>query len=273
MKIATWNVNSVRARISNLLKFIEKYSPDILLLQEIKCVNEQFPYMEFETIGYNVEVFGEKSKNGVAILSKFRLEEVNKEYFMSNENESRYIDAYFTYNKQYIKIASIYVPNGSPNVLDIRNADSAEIDITETKTFHKKMDFLTLLKNKMQKDIKDNELSFYCGDYNICPNLYKDVYTPKLDGTITNTEQERQKFKDLLDIGMSDIWRDFNTDLQDYSWWGYRPYTMFQKNQGYRLDAILTTPDSKKIVRKCYTCRDIREQEKPSDHIPLIVEI
>ncbi|GMO61001.1 MAG: exodeoxyribonuclease III [Rickettsiales bacterium] len=267
MKIATWNVNSIRMRIANLIEFVNKEKPDVILLQELKCVNEQFPFLEFETLGYNIEVFGQKGGNGVAIFSKYRLEEVKKEYFDSNPNEARYIEGCFSNEGKYYKVASIYVPNGGPKV-----ADGNVSDITKTETFYNKMKFFDLLKEKI-KDSKDDN-AFFCGDWNVCPNLYKDVYTTSKDGDITNTEAERQKFKELLnDCNVCDVWRDLNLDLQDYTWWGYRPMNMFQKNQGYRLDAILTSLETKKIVKKCWTCREIREQEKPSDHIPMIAEI
>jgi exodeoxyribonuclease-3 len=268
MKIATWNINSIRIRVPNVIKFLQNYQIDILLLQEIKCLDNQFPYFEFENIGYKCEIFGQKALNGVAIIAKIPLEETKKEYFKSNLDESRYIESCFSYDNKYFKIASVYIPNGGPRI-----ADGNFNDITKTNTFYKKMEFCDLLKNKFEKSIKNNEFAFFCGDYNVCPNLYLDVHSPLKDGTITNTEPERQKFKELLNVGMCDLWRDFYTTLQDYTWWGYRPYTMFQNNQGYRIDMILCSQLTKKLVKKCYTLREIREQEKPSDHIPTIFEI
>ena len=274
MKIATWNVNSIRARITSILKFIELENPDIILFQELKCLNEQFPFYEFESLNYNIEIVGEKAKNGVAIFSKYRIYEIQKQLplydIIEEDNSARYIEAYFDYKDNIIKIASIYVPNGGPNVEDERIGYN---NITETITFENKMKFEDRLKLKFEESIKNNEIAFYCGDYNVCPNLYMDVYSPKLDGTITNTEQERQKYKELLNTGMIDIWRNHNKDLREYSWWGYRPITMFQKNQGYRIDSILATPEASKIVKNCYINKEPRSYEKPSDHTPMIVEI
>ena len=266
MKIVTWNVNSIRSRVKNFLDFIKIEEPDVVLLQELKCLSEQFPYFEFDCLKYNIEIFSEKGKNGVAILSKYRLFDINKNVFTS----ARYIEGYINYKNQVIKIASIYVPNGSPTVLDER---VGYIDITLTETFKNKMKFMDELKKIFETSIKNNEIAFYGGDYNVCANLNIDVYSIEKDGTITNTEKERNKFQELLDSGMIDIWRKKNPTLKEYSWWGYRPYTMFSKNQGYRLDYFLITPETGKIVSNCYINKDIRKQEKPSDHAPLICEI
>lgn len=274
MKIATWNVNSIRARIPNFLNWVKEEDPDIILLQELKCTSDQFPYLELESLNYNVEILGEKARNGVAILSKYRLYDVVKELptygIVESDNEARYIEAMLDYNGKPLKVVSVYVPNGGPSVMDVKNNIK---DITKTEKFDLKMKFEDRLKLKFQEFIDNDETVFIGGDYNVCPNLYIDVYTPKKDGSITNTEQERQKFRELLEIGMCDVWRYLNPDLQDYTWWGYRPYFMWEKNQGYRLDAILTTPSAKNMVKSCKICRDVRSAEKASDHVPMVCEI
>ncbi|MDR0423773.1 MAG: endonuclease/exonuclease/phosphatase family protein [Rickettsiales bacterium] len=267
MKIATWNVNGVRARIPNILNFVDEYKIDILLLQELKCESVLFPTEIKDYFSY-CEVLGQKARNGVAILSKIPLEEAKKEYFISNPDEARYLESSFCYNGNFFKIASIYIPNGGPC-----KADGICEDITKTDTFYNKMRFCDILKEKFKDSLEKNEITFFCGDYNVCPNLYMDVYSPIKDGTIANTKEERQKFKELLDVGMCDLWRDFNKELKDYTWWGYRPFTMFQRNQGYRIDAVLCSTFTKQFVKKCYTISSIRGQERPSDHIPMIFEI
>ena len=117
--------------------------------------------------------------------------------------------------------------------------------------------------------VKNNEISFFGGDFNICPVLEKDVYSVKKDGVITCTQKERDKFKNFLNIGMHDTFRELNEDLIEFSWWGYRPYFMFEKNQGFRLDAILTTDYSFKFVQDCYIEKKVRGMERPSDHAPM----
>ena len=136
------------------------------------------------------------------------------------------------------------------------------------------MIFCDRLKMKLKESIDNNEIAIYGGDYNICPNLYMDVYSPSKDGVITCTEQERQKFREFLETGVKDIWRDLNPDFKEFSWWGYRPYTMWEKNQGYRLDALLTTPEATKLVKasKIFS-KETRGKEKASDHAPITCEV
>lgn len=274
MKIATWNVNSIRARILNFINWVSMANPDVVLLQELKCTDGDFPYLELDGLGYNIEVFGEKGRNGVAILSKFKLYDVVKGLPLYNivesDSESRYLEACVDFKGKVIKLISVYVPNGGPSVVDVRNGIN---DVTATENFAKKMKFEDRLRKKLEESVKNDEIAFFGGDYNVCPDLYIDVYSPKKDGFITCTEQERQKFKELLDSGVVDIWRELNPKLQEYTWWGYRPYTMFEKNQGYRLDAILTTQKATKLVKECKIYRDVRGKESPSDHVPMMCEL
>jgi exodeoxyribonuclease-3 len=274
IKILTWNVNSVRARNVNIIKLINSIRPDVLLLQEIKCTNEQFPFSELDFLNYNIEIVGQKGRNGVAILSKFPLYDVKYELplydIVETDNEARYLEARIDFDGKTIKVSSIYAPNGGPSVVDINNEIK---DITTTDNFINKMKFFDRLKIKFEEDIKNDELAVYGADYNVCPNLFVDVYSPTKDGTITNTKQERDKFAELLKIGVRDIWREMNHDLKKYTWWGYRPMTMYKKNQGYRLDALLVTPQIKNLIKKCEILEYVRGEEKPSDHVPMVCEL
>lgn len=271
LKVATWNVNSIRARVEGVINWVKKENPDILLIQELKCENSQFPFFEFESLGYNIEINGQKAKNGVAIFSKYSLYDVKKELplygLIDSDTDARYLEAYIDYNKKPIKIASIYVPNGGPNVIEAKNLT----DVTATETFRKKMIFYDRLNILFQENIKNEELAIFGGDYNVCPNLYMDVHSPKKDGCITCTWQEREKFQNFLNIGMCDIWRDLNKDLRDYSWYGYRPYYMWEKRLGYRIDSLLITPKMKDFIEDCkiYSV-GVRDQEKASDHVPMM---
>jgi exodeoxyribonuclease-3 len=123
------------------------------------------------------------------------------------------------------------------------------------------------------EDIRNDEMAIFGADYNVCPNLYRDVYSPTKDGSITNTRQERDKFAELLETGVSDVWRDMNPEAMEFSWWGYRPVTMYGKNQGYRLDALLATPSAKGLIKKCEILRYVRGEARPSDHVPMVCEI
>lgn len=271
LKVATWNVNSIRARVEALINWIKKEEPDILLIQELKCENSQFPYFEFETLGYNIEVNGQKARNGVAILSKYRLYDVKMDLSLYNlidsDSDARYIEAYVDYDKKPIKIASVYVPNGGPSVIESKNLT----DVTETETFRKKMIFYDRLNILFQENIKNEEVAIFGGDYNVCPNLFMDVHSPKKDGAITCTWQEREKFQNILNTGMFDIWRDLNKDSRDYSWYGYRPYYMWEKRLGYRIDSLLVSPKAKNLINDCriYSV-GVRDQDKASDHVPMM---
>jgi exodeoxyribonuclease-3 len=274
LKILTWNVNSLRSRVVNIINLAKSVEPDVMLLQEIKCTKEQFPFFELDCLNYNIEIVGQKGRNGVAILSKFPLYDVEYELPLygsvgSNE-EARYLEARVDSDGKTIKIASIYVPNGGPSVIDVNNGVK---DVTTTDNFANKMKFLDRLKKKFAEDVRDEEMVIFGADYNVCPNLHMDVYSPTKDGTITNTKQERDKFAELLKTGVSDIWRDMNPEAKEFSWWGYRPMTMYEKNQGYRLDALLVTPPAKNLIKKCKILKYIRGEDRPSDHVPMVCEV
>jgi exodeoxyribonuclease-3 len=265
IKISTWNVNSIRARIFNLIDWLKNTNPDVVLLQELKCADEQFPILELSNLNYNIIFKGQKSYNGVAIMSKFPLYDTNYNLptynIVENDKDSRYIEARFDHNGTTFKVSSVYVPNGGT---------TEEVDdITETEKFYSKIKFYRRLKQKFDEDIKNQENVIYGGDFNVCPNLYMDVYSVKKDGSITCHAKERTEFAEFLKIGMHDVFREKNKDLMEFTWWGYRPFSMFEKNQGFRIDAILTNDISNKYVKDCFIEREIRKQERPSDHAPM----
>jgi exodeoxyribonuclease-3 len=202
-------------------------------------------------------------------MSKFPLYDVKYDLptygIVEVDNEARYLEARFDFGGESFKIASIYVPNGG-------TTEEVE-DVTETEKFYNKIKFYRRLRCKFQEDIKNQENAIYGGDFNVCPNLYIDVYSIKKDGDITCNIKERQEFEEFLKIGMHDVFREKNRDLMEFTWWGYRPFNMFQKNQGYRLDAILTNEISNKYIKSCAVEKKIREQERPSDHAPLSCEL
>ncbi|MDR2777938.1 MAG: endonuclease/exonuclease/phosphatase family protein [Rickettsiales bacterium] len=272
LKVATWNVNSIRARIVNFVDWTKEYSPDLIMLQELRCNAEQFPSAEFEDLGYNIEILGQKARNGVAIFSKFPLYDVNSTLplygLVQDDEDSRYLEASFDYHGKVIKVASIYVPNGGPSAIDVRNGVE---DVSNTVNFSRKLKFFDRLKLKFEESVAANEMAFFSGDYNVCPNLSMDVYSVKKNGEITCTEEERKKFGELLEVGVGDIWRMLNPTLREYSWWGYRPYYMWERNMGFRLDAIITTPAATEIVKKCKIySKETRGRKNASDHAPLM---
>lgn len=251
MIIATWNVNSIRTRIEHLTELLTTKNIDVILLQELKCMTEVFPKEYFEDLGYNCAIFGQKSYNGVAILSKYRIEELKlgNEIFQ-NDSQARYIEALIN----GYKIASIYVPNGQ------------EVDAPAYKY---KLEFLRILKNYLKNEIIENKF-IIGGDFNIARSDL-DVYNPKSwKGKVCCTDLERDLFEDILNIGFNDCHRDIAQDKAIYTWWDYR-HSGFIKNYGLRLDYILTT--SNIIIKDCEVDLSIRAKERPSDHAPVIMDI
>lgn len=251
MILATWNVNSIRARINHLTELLLTRNIDVILLQELKCMTEIFPKEYFEDLGYNCAVFGQKSYNGVAILSKYRIEELKfgNEIFQ-NDPQARYIEAFIN----GYKIASVYVPNGQ--------------DI-QLPAYQYKLNFLNILKNHLKNEIKEGNF-IIGGDFNIARSDL-DVYNPKSwKGKVCCTDLERDSFKDILDIGFIDYHRDVSGNRPIYTWWDYRHFG-FVKNYGLRLDYILTTPEVN--IKNCEIDLVIRAKERPSDHAPVIMEI
>lgn len=251
MKIATWNVNSVRARIEHLLDFLKDNDIDVILLQELKCMNEQFPREIFEDVGYNCLIFGQKSYNGVGILSKYQIECLNigSEVF-ENDDQARYLEALIN---GYI-IASVYVPNGQ-NV--------------EAPAYEYKLKFLKILARHIESIIT-NEKFIIGGDFNIARSDI-DVYNPKAwKGQVCCTDRERELFEDLINLGLNDVLREFAKDDPAYTWWDYR-HLGFPKNYGLRLDYFLATTNVE--VRNCFVDKNPRSKERPSDHAPVIMDI
>ncbi len=253
MRIATWNVNSVRARVEHLTSFLRENDIDIVLLQELKCVNEAFPRGYFEDIGYNCLIYGQKSYNGVAILSRYRIEclHMGNEVFVDDQ-QARYVEALIN---GYI-VASVYVPNGQD---------------VELPAYEYKLNFLKILKNHI-KDLQNNEKIIIGGDFNIA-RTDADVYNPKAwKGKVCCTERERELFENLMNVGLRDIMRECaNSEIESiYTWWDYRRYA-FAKNYGLRLDYILTTQNID--VQNCFIDKSVRGKSRPSDHAPVIVDV
>lgn len=258
--IATWNVNSVKSRLSHLLEYLKsEHAPDVLLLQEIKCVDDAFPYMEVEDCGYNVAVHGQKTYNGVAILSKYPLEDVIKGLPGNTEDDqARYIEALVLANEQVIRVASVYVPNG-------QSPDSDK--------FQYKMRFLNNLREHAKQLLSYEEKLVIGGDYNISPNAEMDTYDPKhLEGTVCCHPDERKQFRALLGLGLFDAFRMQHADIQKFSWWDYRAGA-WQHNKGLRIDHLLLSPQAVDSQHDCDIEMEPRSKQKPSDHTPVWVKL
>lgn len=260
IKIATWNVNSIKSRLSHLTEYLRSDdAPDVLLLQELKCMTEAFPYMEVEECGYNVAVHGQKTYNGVAILSKYPLEDVVKNLPNNTDDEqARYIEALVLADDKVIRVASVYVPNG-------QSPDSDK--------FQYKMRFLDCLHNHVSSLIDYEEILIVGGDYNISPDAEKDTYDAKrLEGGICCHPEERKKYRGLLNLGLTDAFRSQNPDIQQFSWWDYRAGA-WQHNKGLRIDHLLLSPQAADIQVDSNIFTDLRAKDKPSDHTPVWVDL
>lgn len=269
IKIATFNVNSVKARLLNVKAWIENSKPDIILLQELKCMEEAFPLEFFLDLGYNAAINGQKTYNGVAILSKFKMEDVVKtlpDHGVEMPTQSRYIEAVIPINKTAIRVASIYVPNGGGEILPGETLETSA-------KFQYKLNFFDQLNAHFKKVLTYDEIAIFGGDYNVAHEAI-DVYDAiNLEGTVCFHELERKKFRSLLNLGLTDAYRAQNPKAQNFSWWDYRGGS-WQYNKGMRIDYLLTSAlASDKIVSATIEDKGVRDQEKASDHTPVCIEI
>ena len=253
MKIISWNVNSVRARVSNILEYIKQDSPDILLVQEIKTQNENFPYNEFNQIGYDSHVFGQKSYNGVAIISKKKVKNINTNFFKDDLNQSRIITGDIELNKKKIKLINIYVPNGNP---------------IDTNKYDYKKNWLKKFIANIKKEISKNSNLIIAGDFNIIPEEM-DVYDFKrYENDALGKLEIRKKFRELLNLGFSDVYRLKNKNKQEYTFWDYFAGS-WQKNYGMRIDHFLLSTNLIENVSSININKKPRSKMKPSDHTPI----
>lgn len=257
-KIIAWNVNSVTSRLSHLILLIEKHNPDIILLQELKCITEKFPYDQLDHLGYNIQVFGQKSYNGVAILSKCRIEDVKlgmKSY--QKNGDARYIECFVPVNNRGTVISSVYVPNGGE---------------LESEKFAYKLEFLEALKHHIQDMRKQGMEVIMGGDFNVAVEDI-DVYNPgALDGKVCFHPEEKRRFRAILNNGMVDAFRAAHPDQQSFSWWDYRAGS-WKQNKGMRIDYLLVSPGIADLINSVDIDSSFRNLERPSDHAPVLLSI
>lgn len=250
MKIVSWNVNSIRARIEPLLQWLQDTRPDIVLLQETKTLDENFPFESIEDLGYNVAHYGQKSYNGVAILSKYPLEDITRGLPGGDgESEARYLEAVVG----GIRIISVYVPNGQ-SVGSVKYAY--------------KLAFFKRLKSHVGDLLKHHEKLIIGGDFNVAPTD-NDVYNPVAwEGDVLVSPQERAHFQELLALGLVDAWVAKHGEQKGYTWWDYR-MGAFKRDYGLRIDHFLLSPQAAAGLEDMVVDRAIRASERPSDHAPI----
>jgi exodeoxyribonuclease-3 len=257
MIISSWNVNSVRARIKNISYYLKKFSPDILMMQEIKTEDQNFPYDNFSSLDYESHVLGQKSYNGVAIISKPKLENVRIDLIKDKLKQSRIISAEVKYNKKNIQIVNIYTPNGNP---------------VDTGKYSYKKDWLDTLIKNLKKLSQKNENIILGGDFNIIPSA-EDVYNVKSfeDDALYRLEI-RKKLREMINLGFHDAYRHINGDKEGYTFWDYMRGA-WQKNNGMRIDHFLVSNSLLSNVKNVKINKDPRGKEKPSDHTPIEIEL
>ncbi|MAU41871.1 MAG: exodeoxyribonuclease III [Kordiimonas sp.] len=250
MKIATWNVNSIKARLPRVLEWLDDFSPDVALLQELKCVDEAFPRMEIAEKGYHIATHGQKTYNGVAILSKDPIEDLQIGLPGFEEDiQARYIEATI----RNVRIGCLYLPNGNP---------------TPGEKFDYKLRWMDHLVVRAKELIASEQKFILAGDYNVCPKD-EDCYNPALfkDDALCRPES-RSRYRQLLNLGLTDAFRTFKPSGPDYSFWDYQGGA-WQKDNGVRIDHLLLSPQAADILVACEIDRKPRGKQKASDHTPV----
>ena len=257
MLISSWNVNSVRARIDNIKSYLIKYKPDILMMQEIKTEDVNFPYDDFSSMDYESHVFGQKSYNGVAIISKRKLKNIKTDLIKDKLKQSRIISAELEYKKKNIQLINIYTPNGNP---------------VDTEKYDYKKKWLDDLIKQLKNLIKKNQNIILAGDFNIIPAA-EDVYNPKSfeDDALFRLEI-RKRLREMINLGFNDVYRHFNETKEGYTFWDYMRGA-WQKNNGMRIDHFLVSNSIIDQIKSININKDPRGREKPSDHTPIEITL
>jgi len=257
MKIATWNVNSIRTRLEQVLDWLRQNPIDVLCLQETKVVDVDFPRSPFEQLGYHVYVSGQKSYNGVALISNKQMQDISTGFApilsVGDLDEQKRV---ITGIVDGIRIVNLYVPNGSSVGSD---------------KYEYKLRWLKVLREYLQSLLQEGYGICICGDFNIAPED-RDIHDPAaLAGQIMASEPERQALQEILQLGFADAFRKFTTESGHFSWWDYRSGA-FRRNLGWRIDHHYLTPDLYQQAISCTIDPTPRKLPKPSDHTPVIVQ-
>ena len=256
MKIATWNINSLTVRLPQVLSWLAANPVDVLCLQELKLSDDKFPLQELAAVGYQSAVFGQKTYNGVAILSRSPARNIVKNIVGFTDEQSRVIAATIDMPAGELRVVNGYFVNGQ--------APGSE-------KFEYKMRWLTGLRDWLRAELLAHPNLVLLGDFNITADD-RDSYDPvALRETIHHTSEERQHFQALIDLGLTDAFRMFDQPEKSYSWWDYREMA-FRRNRGLRIDHILVSEALKAQVASCVIDKLPRKNERPSDHAPVVVE-
>ena len=260
MKIATWNINSIKARMHALTAWLKEADPDIVCLQEIKTENDSFPYMEVEALGYNVAVHGQKSYHGVAILSKAPLEDIVRGLpGEETDTQARYIEAAVSTPRGTVRVASIYLPNGNP----IGEAP----DFSDKYMY--KLRWMERLRGRAEALLRLEEPLILAGDYNVIPKD-ADTHDPVgWRGDAAFRPETHARWQALLNIGLTEAFEQMDGRDEQFTFWDYQRGA-WQNNHGIRIDHLLLSPQAADRMTDFKIHKFVREGEKPSDHVPVV---
>lgn len=253
MRLATWNVNSLTVRLPQVMDWLSQQPVDVLVLQETKTTDDKFPREAIEAAGYHVAFFGQKTYNGVALLSRQPSTDIVKNIPLFEDDMARVIAG----SVNGVRVIGAYFPNGQA---------------PDSDKFVYKMRWLTALQDWLRAELLQHPRLVLMGDFNITVDD-RDVYDPvALKDTIHCTVEERAHFQALLDLGLHDAFRLFEQPEKSYSWWDYREFA-FRRNRGLRIDHILVSDALKAHVQACTIDKAPRKNERPSDHTPVVVTL
>ena len=261
MKIASFNINGIKARLPALLEWLDESKPDIAILQEIKSVDAGFPREPFEERGYNVETHGQKGFNGVAILSKLPLEDVMRGLPGNAEDDhARYIEATVVGDKA-VRICGLYLPNGNPVQ-----------DTGDWPKYDYKLAWMERLRARAQELLVTEEAFLMAGDYNIIPQAEDAARPDDWRKDALFRLESRDAYRRIVNLGLTDAFRAVNQAPEHYTFWDFQRGA-WNRNDGIRIDHFLLSPQCADLLVDCQIDKDVRGREKPSDHVPIWIEI
>ncbi len=258
MKIASFNINGIKARIGALSDWLDEAQPDVTLLQEIKSVDEAFPREHFEDKGYTVETHGQKGFNGVAILSKLPLEDVSRGLpGNDDDDQARWIEATVMGDKTAVRVCGLYLPNGNP-------APGPKYDY--------KLAWMERLRKRARDLLSQEEPALMAGDYNVIPQAIDAARPAAWEKDALFLPETRAAFRRILNLGFTEALRARSQAPGIYTFWDYQAGA-WQRNDGIRIDHFLLTPQCADLLVDCQVDAHVRDREKPSDHVPIWVEL
>lgn len=257
MIVATFNINGVKARMGALTDWLQEAQPDVALLQEIKSVDDAFPSEHFGNLGYNVAVHGEKGFNGVAILSKLQIEDVQRGLPGDpNDSQARWIEATVV-NRRAIRVCGLYLPNGNP---------------VPGPKYQYKIAWMERLRRRAQELLDREEPALMAGDYNVIPQA-EDAAQPQVwESDALYLQETRDAFRRIVNLGFTEAFRSKVQSPENYTFWDYQGGAR-RRNNGIRIDHFLLSPQAADMMTDCRIDEHIRDRVKPSDHVPVVIEL